>query len=48
MISENLADDLIGIIGKKEHLFLLESLLNDENFQVIKVAEEAIEEIKTK
>ena len=42
------AANLIGIIGKKEHLFLLESLLNDENFQVIEVAEEAIDEIKAK
>jgi HEAT repeat protein len=42
------AANLIGIIGKKEHLFLLESLLNDENFQVIEVAKEAIDEIKAK
>jgi hypothetical protein len=42
------AANLIGIVGKKEHLGLLEPLLNDENFQVVEVVEEAIEEIKAR
>lgn len=42
------AANLIGIVGEQKHLFLLEPLLSDENFQVIEVAEEAIDEIKAK
>jgi len=42
------AANLVGILGGMEHIPLLEPLLTDENFQVIEVVEEAIEEIKAK
>lgn len=40
------AADIIGNIGDKAHLDLLEPLLKDEHPQVIEVVEEAIENIK--
>ncbi|MBT4525224.1 MAG: HEAT repeat domain-containing protein [Deltaproteobacteria bacterium] len=42
------AANLVGILGDMEHISLLEPLLKDENFQVVEVVEEAIEEIKEK
>jgi len=42
------AANLVGILGGLEHISLLEPLLKDENFQVVEVVEEVIEDIKAK